>query len=378
MIGDVFAAAEKNQIFDITLTGGETLLWENLGFAMEATRNLIFPSIALITNATVVSESRLRKIADGNVSRINVSLDGIGIDHDRNRGEGSFDRTIRGIEELKSVVDNITVISVLDKSNYDRWQRLTEMLVRLGVKQHHLTPVCYSGNAREDYNGMSLEQFQRVRAEVEAMQPNLPTDFKLRFGDTLINGFHSRELPIHLFVEGFKGWQVHVRPDGLVKGHTKVWGRNWRTDEVLGDLNHDSMGTILADYPNNVCGDVDNRYTMDEEAARKFHLTDDVDDVKAEDDADMERYADGSQPSGNDDLSESQFGNGTKVAEQLIEGMDFTEATAFESKLPQIQADPNRYRLRTEHDFGLLFDTETFDVVILTENETACLKDILG
>jgi len=375
MIEDVFATADKNHIFDITLTGGETLMWEHLTEAMQATKALVYPSIALITNATVVTESRLKTLSSGKINRINVSLDGLSSEHDKNRGKGNFDRTIKGIKELISVVDNITVISVLDKNTAEHWQELTELLIKIGVKQHHLTPVCYSGNAREDYRGMSREQFLRVRAEVDEMQAKVPRDFKLRFGDTLINGFKSRELPIHLFVEGFKGWQVHLRPDGLVKGHTKVWGRNWRTDEVLGDLNTNTMSSILSGYSDKVGGDVESRFSLNEEASRKFHLTDEVGVVKSLDDNDMANHQnDGVNSHQRRDASEKI---GASVADQLISGMDFDEESAFKAKLPDIIADPNRYRLRNELDFGLLFDTKTFDIIILTQQELNQLQNII-
>lgn len=378
-MSDIFKIANDNKIFDVTLTGGETLLWKGLSEAMEASQELYFPALAIITNATTVSESRIKTLQKGKIQRINVSLDGVGEYHERNRGDGSYNRTIRGIQELRQVVDNITVISVLDNTNYDKWQLLTDELIKMGVKQHHLTPVCYSGNARSQYRGLTEDQFAEVRTNVEKMTPNLPFDFKLRFGDTLIRGFDNREVPIHLFVEGFKGWQIHIRPDGLVKGHTKVWGRNWRTDEVLGNINETSLAEVMNGYEEKVRGDVQSRFSMQEEVARKFHIGDHTEEITVLDTRDMDANEDGNI--GNDN-SISQTNNydqiGSKVAQELTDRMNIaTSPQIIRDVVYHLITQPERYRFRNENGFGFFFDRETFDMVLLTADEQFQIDNLI-
>ena len=380
-LGDVFRAANDNKVFDITLTGGETLLWNGLSDAMEASQELRFPALAIITNATTVSESRIKTLQKGNIQRINVSLDGVGEHHERNRGDGSYARTIRGIQELRSVVDNLTVISVLDNTNYDKWQLLTDELIKMGVKQHHLTPVCYSGNARSQYHGLTEAQFVDVRNAVEQMKQNLPVDFKLRFGDTLVRGFDSREVPIHLFVEGFKGWQIHIRPDGLVKGHTKVWGRNWRTDEILGNINETSLATIMEDYGDKVQGDVKSRFSLQEEVARKFHIGDHVEEAVALDTRDMAANDDDklNTPESGIQTVTDDVNTGNRVAEELTGHMNITSSSqVVEEVVDNLITQPERYRFRAEKGFGFFFDRATFDMILLTVDEQNQIKGLIG
>src|SRR3989339_155483 len=54
----------------------------------------------------------------------------------------------------KAKVFNITVISVLDRTNFDRWPELTQALIGMGINQHHLSPVCFAGGAMEVYKGL--------------------------------------------------------------------------------------------------------------------------------------------------------------------------------------------------------------------------------
>ncbi|MEV5832862.1 radical SAM protein [Nocardia sp. NPDC052112] len=361
-IPEVFDAAEQMRTFDVTITGGEPTLWPGLIAALENSYRFTFTSLQLITNALAPSRRILRAIESANLSRICVSLDGIGDVHETNRGPGTYARTLRGIRELATATDNITVISVIDATNHQRWPELTRTLAELGVSQHHLAPVCFAGHAMTDYRGLTAQQFAEVAEDAESLSAQLPAGFILRFNDTLVRAPRSRTMSLYQMTETWKGWHVIVRPDGDVRTAVRAWGRSWRADETQGNLHRAPLTTIARPQ-----GATPTPFSRPEELARKFHLnaTDplilaDIADVAVQDR--HHEHTPGSVHS----APSPDIG----VAPDL--GIDLTELRN------RIRANPSTYRFRAEAGFALLFNTRSHDVHILDHTETASLATELA
>lgn len=370
----LFAAAEELKIFDITLTGGETLLWRGLEQAMNASSALDYPALQLITNATVVTKQRLEWLHQSNVQRICVSLDGLEDVHTVNRGAGQYAATLRGIQELREAVDNMTVISVIDQTNYDRWPELTEALIRLGVKQHHLAPVCFAGEAMSAYKGLTPDQFVAVRARIDQLQAQLPAGFILRFNDILIHGMNQRTMSLQSFTEGFKGWHTVVRPTGAVNMSVRAWGRSWRNNEALGNIKQQSLVEIVHATAQERAQLVRNRFSLETERQRKFHLHAPNDLIAADMQA-VQTVEAGELMSGDDgDSSGSEQLHGGIISQQWLDTPLCEDLVKLQQ---QILQEPSRYRLRQELDFDLLFDRVTFDVTVLNEQEKQVIRQSL-
>lgn len=383
-VTNVFHSAEQLKVFDITMTGGETMLWSSLKHAFEESNRLAFPALQFITNATVVTKQRLEWLKQANVQRICVSLDGLEEVHTKNRGAGRYSATIRGIQELRQIVDNITVISVLDRTNADRWPELTQLLLEIGVKQHNLSAVCFAGDAINDYRGLTAEQFANIRGHVEALRQQLPDWFHLRFNDILVQGHNEKTIPMHIFVEGFKGWHVVIRPDGKVNGAVRAWGRTWRENETLGNIQDLSLADILNGRQAEFQALAQHRYSLEEEIQRKFHLNA-TDELIANDLANIHSVEEGTTP-GMAEIARPQVATSAAV-EQAGSPTKSYAGTALlapaasgllASLQKQISADPQRFRIRHEPNFGgLLFDRTTFDLTVLNPAETNQLSALL-
>jgi MoaA/NifB/PqqE/SkfB family radical SAM enzyme len=364
-IGNIFAAAETIQAFDVTLTGGETLMWKALKDAMAASLDLEFPSVQLITNGTLVDERRLAILQQGNLKRILVSLDGTKELHEANRGDFTYEKTLQGLDALRGVVDNVTVISVIDSSNWERWQDLTEILIQKGVKQHNLSPVCFSGKAMGKYDGLTREQFVAVREQVAALRPQLPPDFILEFNDELIGNPTSRRMPINEFTVKFKGWNLVVRPNGDVSMSVRAWGRSWRGNETVGNIANQPLTEIIAGAIPLTREMVLHRLPEDVEVRRKFHL----DGITPEEiEADTHNVADAESTEvplyvyNND-----KFGDTATDEYDPIFTLPLPES--IDTIVESLHRSPDRYRLRTEDGFGFLFNTETYTTTVLREDE---------
>jgi MoaA/NifB/PqqE/SkfB family radical SAM enzyme len=358
-IPEMFDAAEQMRTFEITITGGEPTLWPGLVPALENSHRLRFTSVQLITNALAPSRRVLRAIEAANLSRICVSLDGIADVHDTNRGTGTFTRTMAGIRDLLAVNGNITVISVIDATNHDRWQELTWQLADMGVSQHHLTPVCFAGHAMGDYRGLSAQQFSAVAQRVDSLTARMPGEFILRFNDTLVRAPRSRTMSLYQMSETWKGWHLIVRPDGDVRTAVRAWGRSWRTDETHGNIHRTPLTTIAhssqAPAP----------FFRPEELARKFHLNATAPLIRA-DIADVTTVEDSCahhpQPAAID---------GGPAAPEFLSAADLGSDIAELSS--RITHAPDRFRIRHEAGFALLFDVRTHEVNILNDREVTTL-----
>ena len=354
-LAEILSTAERLRVFDITVTGGEPALWPGLLRLMEESQQIEFARLQLITNATLVTDRVLSILERGKLARICVSLDGLEMVHNRNRGEGIFKCTVEGILRLRQVVDNLTVVTVIDRTTAQRWPELTHLLIDLGVKQHHLAPVCFAGNAMNAYRGLTAEQFVHVRTEVQRMAAQLP--IKLVFNDSMVGGIASRTMPINTFTEWAKGWHVIIRPDGKVKTSIRAWGRTWRANEVLGDVNEQPLVEILAGFSERVSHRVAGHFAGEEERRRKFHLGATAHSIQS-DLADVRTVEAGGQ---GERLLE------TETSVDLIAlplGLDLDALAAA------VIATPANYRLREEDGFAFLFDGTTFEVSILTSKES--------
>lgn len=363
-IRNIYEASEKAKVFDITLTGGEPTLWKGLVDAMDASKDLDHPALQLITNATVLSEARLQTLKRGKLRRILVSLDGVKETHDINRGENSFDRTIRGIQALREVVDNITVISVVDNSNFDRWPELTRVLIDMGIKQHHLSPVCFAGGAMEAYRGLTDEQFTLVRKTVDQIAPTLPHDFDLIFNDILINKSETRSLSTNLFGERYKGWHFVVRPDGKVNVAVRAWGRSWRENETLGNLKEEPLTTIMDRTAELRRVIVNERFEPEEEKRRKFHLNDPSNPQIELDKLDVSLVESGSAKLIYEN-SHEPIRDGANYEEVFYLNLSDSPKKIAE----MLASNSKRYRLRKEDGFGFLFDRQSFNITMLRQDE---------
>lgn len=370
-VPEILTTAEAMRCFDINVTGGEPLMWQGLEALADASQDLGFTSLQIITNATTVTDRTLAILErTKNLKRIIVSLDGLEDSHDRNRGKGMYQRTITNLQRLKDVVDNITVISVLDQNSHIGWQELTELLMQIGVRQHHLTPVCFTGHAMNGFDGLTQDQFTKIKMEADAMNTHIdPSQFLLVFNDTLVNEMTSRTLNMHKFVERFKGWLTIVRPDGNVRTNICTWGRTWRFDETLGNINETPLTRIFDGYGPKVTNWLQHRFTTEEEVTRKFHIGDNIELIQQ-------------------DIAEVGASNqdvAVAISEREYEELDeivighlplFDYGQTLDAFKPIFTANRGQYRLRKENGFGFLFDTVTSKVSILSEEEYEALAQI--
>jgi hypothetical protein len=293
------------------------------------------------------------------LKRVCVSVDGSKEAHERHRGRGTYERALDTVLELHRRGANVTVISVLTGTTSTDWEQLTFALARAGVRQHHLSPVCFAGTAMQRYDGLSLSHFASVRRRVNALKNNLPDRFALRFHDVLLHGIEdSRWLSLQAFSEAVKGWQVVVRPDGDVNGAIRGWGRSWRQNERIGNIKGEVLDTILDRFRTERCEWLSYVFSAKEELQRKFHLNASADLIE-------EDIREVDEPPAANQAHAAACGFRPVISEQLLRPWAADEVKMLSGLIAEA---PERYRIRSDADFALIFDQRSFEISAMHPN----------
>ena len=172
--------------FDITrmqlcVTGGEPLLnrdiFDIMGYAHEQGFRW-----GMTSNATLITPSVARRLADAGMGTISVSIDGLRDTHDKLRGlAGGYDRAMAGIQNLidMDAFRNVQVTTVVNHENISQLDALFEIMDGLDIDSWRVINLEPIGRAllrpdlmltREDY----VRLFEFIR---EKRQDGYPLEY---------------------------------------------------------------------------------------------------------------------------------------------------------------------------------------------------------
>ncbi|MEW6574032.1 MAG: radical SAM protein [Bacillota bacterium] len=157
----------KLKVFRIVITGGEPLIRNDFFTIVREIRKN--QSVVLNTNATLVTDKIAQQLSQLGISVISVSIDGSTPEiHDRNRGSGSFIKTIKGIESLLKHNCRVVINSVVTRINYQDIENIVALAKRLGVEKIGFNHVHPTGRARTNKEQIvpSLEEDTTIADEL--------------------------------------------------------------------------------------------------------------------------------------------------------------------------------------------------------------------
>lgn len=131
----LFEVAVSAGFSRVTLTGGEPFLRRDLLEILRSARRR-FSLVAVTTNGTALTERTARPLA-GLVDRINVSIDGATAEvHDRIRGPGAFERTLRGLRTLAAAgfpMHRVSLNPTVTRLNHRDLERVLDVAASFGA-----------------------------------------------------------------------------------------------------------------------------------------------------------------------------------------------------------------------------------------------------
>lgn len=127
----------------VLFSGGEPLMRHDL-FELIPYADSKGLRTVISTNGTLINENVAKKIKDGGVSYVGISLDGIGPINDKFRGvDGAFDMAVSGIRNCMAAGIRVGLRLTLTKRNVQDLERLFDFFEEEGIERacfYHLVP----------------------------------------------------------------------------------------------------------------------------------------------------------------------------------------------------------------------------------------------
>lgn len=142
---------------EVVFTGGEVTIRKDFFELVGYAKKVGYPLIQIQSNARMFSSLEFcKKTIDAGASGFGPALHGYCAEqHDfLTRSPGSFAQTVRGIQNLKKLGQQVITNSVVVKSNYRNLPELAKLLVKLKVDQFQFAFVHPMGNAWKYYDSI--------------------------------------------------------------------------------------------------------------------------------------------------------------------------------------------------------------------------------
>lgn len=135
LLKSVIDNASKAGVYQFDITGGEPFLYPKLKELLEYVYNAGM-MVRIFSNLTLYNKNFKSLIVKYGVKEIVTSLDScIKEDHDEFRGQiGSFEKTLKAIEDLKTTGVNISLNTMVGNHNKEHIEEMVTFISNLGVK----------------------------------------------------------------------------------------------------------------------------------------------------------------------------------------------------------------------------------------------------
>lgn len=146
----------------IVFTGGEPLLRSNL-FEMAHYAKEFDLETEFLTNGTLVNQSNIQLISEAFQS-VGVSLDGSKAEiHEKLRGEGTFQKTLAGVQLLAESGLDLSINTVITRLNYRDIPNLAKLAYRFHAQAYQTHPHIPIGRGAHDNLACSFEELEEMR-----------------------------------------------------------------------------------------------------------------------------------------------------------------------------------------------------------------------
>ncbi len=140
---------------DVVLTGGEVTIRKDFFEIVEYAKNLGYKVIQIQTNGRMFSSLDFcKKTIKAGATEFSPALHGYCKEQHEflTRAPGSFNQTVKGIKNLKSLGAYVLTNTVVVKPNYRNLPEIAKLLVKLNVDQFQFAFVHPMGNARKNFD----------------------------------------------------------------------------------------------------------------------------------------------------------------------------------------------------------------------------------
>lgn len=171
VFGSLDSLREAN-VIDLRFTGGELTMRPDWFDIMKYAKKLGFV-ISCNTNAIFNQEEGIpEKFAALGLDQVTVSIDGNREHHDKNRGKGSFDQTLKNVQRMHDLGVRLRINTLLTKYSLNDYEFILELARLYTDEVNFFVPVFIGRGAnREDEFSVTNEESAAFSKKIEELRP---------------------------------------------------------------------------------------------------------------------------------------------------------------------------------------------------------------
>ncbi|MBL7053667.1 radical SAM protein [Patescibacteria group bacterium] len=131
-IKEILKILYKKNVFEISLVGGELFTHPNIWDILDLCNNYDF-AINIITNATLLDNKFIKKLAKFKNIVFLVSLEGVHMVNDKIRGIGVFKKVDKVLQNLKKHNIHVEISTTISKNNINNYQEIIDYSKSLDI-----------------------------------------------------------------------------------------------------------------------------------------------------------------------------------------------------------------------------------------------------
>ena len=163
------AFAEKSKIANVIFLGGEPTIHPDLSLAIKKAKNMGYNSITVDTNGYLFNDI-LSKVSPDDVDYFSFSLDGATKKtNNMIRGEGSYDKCIKGIKKAVSMGFGTSLIYTVSSANIHELEMMVPLLDDLNIERFFVQVIGIRGKPAQ----INQEKLQVSRSEWLSIIPDV-------------------------------------------------------------------------------------------------------------------------------------------------------------------------------------------------------------
>jgi radical SAM protein with 4Fe4S-binding SPASM domain len=164
------AELDKIGVTDITISGGEPLLRSDLWQVIEEINSRKVPFM-LYTNATLLDEEKIKKLAEYNVKGISLSLNGATAEtHNFVQNADTFEKVLWAIKRLNDYGIAVQALFTLMKVNVNEFDALIDLAKKSNISSICIYPFYPQGRGKNNLDRLALDPKTTIEFISRAVQ----------------------------------------------------------------------------------------------------------------------------------------------------------------------------------------------------------------
>ncbi|MBT7902887.1 radical SAM protein [Candidatus Woesearchaeota archaeon] len=181
---EVIDGLKQRDFSHLKISGGEPFIRKDMVDILKKASDLGF-IVDISTNGSLITEKRAQQLSELELNMVHVSLDGPDAKtHEEVRGPKTYEKTIRGIQNL--VTNNVYVRlgTVIHKGNEHQLEEVVKKAASLGVNEvifSYMEPV---GRMEGDNSQVSYKPIETTKSEIEILAQKYQDQVKVNYSFT--------------------------------------------------------------------------------------------------------------------------------------------------------------------------------------------------